>query len=129
MFARPEPVRPRPRPSEHPAPGPWLALFAAGFLVRLVPVLLARGEFAPAWLPLAQNLARGLGLSVSAPGGALATAQVPPLTPWLASGLLRLGGHPIALAVGFAVLGALAPLVVASLGMAVFGGGVGRWAG
>ena len=130
MFAHPEPVKPRPRPSEQPNPGPWLALFAAGAAARVVPLLIGRSMAGPEWLPIASNLAHGLGLAANAAAGPIATAQVPPLAPWLASGVLRVAGpHPVALALAFAVLGALVPLVVASLGMAVYGGGAGRWAG
>src|SRR5438552_13042651 len=115
MFARPEPINPRPRPSERPDPRPWLALYAASFTARALPLCFARAAALPDWLPIANNLAHGLGLAVNAAGGPTPTTQIPPLAPWLASGVVRMAGaHSLAPALGIALLGALVPLVVAS---------------
>ena len=79
MFARPEAVRPRPRPSERPDPRPWLALYAVAFTARALPLVFARAAALPDWLPIAHNLAHGLGLAVNTAGGPTPTAQLPPL--------------------------------------------------
>jgi hypothetical protein len=135
MFARTEPARPRPRPSDRPNPGPWLALFSASFAVRVASALFVmRGETwasaFPAWRAVAIELARGAGFVTHGAAGMMPTAAVPPLAPWLVSSAFRASlPQPLALAIVVALLGALAPLVISALGMAVFGGGVGRWAG
>jgi len=135
MLARPDPSRARSRSSERLPLRPWLLLFAAALAVRAATVLFAatgasEGLDTPDWLPLAVNLSHGAGFMVGTPTGLVPTAAVPPIAPWVASGVLKFSGaNPLALALVFAGLGALIPLIVASLGMAVFGANVGRWAG
>ena len=135
MLARHDSPRPRSRPSERHTSHPWLVLFAVALVVRVAVVvlgaaLLMNGPRTPDWLPIASSLASGKGFSLVTPEATMATAAVPPLAPWIASGVLRFDrGNLLALPLGFALLGALVPLVVAALGMAVFGIHVGRWAG
>lgn len=135
MLARLDSPRTRSRPSERPSPRPWLLLFAAALLVRVAVVLFAAGLAVPGpgtpeWLPIASSLARGGGFAAATPGGPVATASVPPIAPWIGSGVIKFGGeNPLALPLVFAGLGALVPLVIAALGMAVFGANAGRWAG
>lgn len=135
MLARHDSPRPRSRPAERHSPHPWLVLFAVALVVRVAvaglgAALLMDGPRTPEWLPIASNLARGSGFVLGTPETTVATAAVPPLAPWIASGVLRIDqGNPLALPLAFALLGALVPLVVAALGMAVFGINVGRWAG
>jgi 4-amino-4-deoxy-L-arabinose transferase-like glycosyltransferase len=115
-------------------PGPWLLLFAVAFALRALYAWLAAG---PGALPssdaaeydtVAWNLARGLGFSLDVHG--TPTAFVPPVVPWITSLLYRAAGHHYfeALLVQCAI-GALVPLLVASLGGALFGGPAGRLAG
>ncbi len=135
MLARLDSPRTRSRPSERPSPHPWLLLFAAALVVRVAVVLFTAGLAMPGprtpdWLPVASSLANGDGFTVATRGGPVATAAVPPIAPWIASGVIKFGGeNPLALPLAFAGLGALVPLVIASLGMAVFGANAGRWAG
>ncbi len=135
MLARLDSPRPRSRPSERHSSHPWLVLFGVALAVRVVVVVLGaalvvNGPRAPDWLPISSSLARGTGFSLGTPQATVATAAVPPLAPWIASGILRVDrGNPLWLPLAFSLLGALVPLVVAVLGMAVFGINVGRWAG
>jgi hypothetical protein len=102
MFARPEPVRPRANRSERPDPRPWLIIFGLAVLLRA-----------------ATGLARG---------GAPLAAGAGPLATWVASLVQRLIPGAAANTIAFALIGALAPIAVAALGSAMFGGSVGRWA-
>ena len=135
MLARLDSPRTRSRPTERLSARPWLVLFAVALVGRVAvavlgSALLMNGPRTPDWIPIASSLARGDGFSLGTGESSVATAAVPPFAPWIASGVLRVDrGNPLALPLAFALLGALVPLVVAALGMAVFGINVGRWAG
>jgi 4-amino-4-deoxy-L-arabinose transferase-like glycosyltransferase len=117
-------------------PCPWLLMFGVAFAVRALYAWLAAG---PGALPasdaaeydmVAWNLARGAGFSFGGPAGLFPTAFVPPVVPWLTSLLYRVAGHHYFGAVLLqCAIGALVPLLLATLGGAMFGGGVGRLAG
>jgi 4-amino-4-deoxy-L-arabinose transferase-like glycosyltransferase len=138
MLERAQTHARRLRPEDRPRarPGPWLALFAAALLVRVLYVWIAAG---PAATPssdaleydtVAWNLARGAGFALDGAGGHYPTAFVPPVVPWLVSLTYRAFGHHYFFALLLqCVLGAVVPLVLASFGGAVFGGGIGLLAG
>lgn len=127
MFARPEPVRPRRPAADRPDPRPLLLLFVVALAVRLgalVPVLRGAADPPPlAWLGIAGALASGAGF------GSPPTAEVAPVVPWIASGMLRLGAGEAGVLAAVAAIAALAPLLAVALGGALFGGNVGRAAG
>jgi 4-amino-4-deoxy-L-arabinose transferase-like glycosyltransferase len=79
---------------------------------------------------IAWNLAGGHGFSLSGAGGPYPTAYRPPVVPWITSLLYRAIGHRFFAAVLLqCVFGAMVPLVIARIGGAMVGGGVGRLAG
>lgn len=113
---------------------PWLALFVGALVVRAgiallaAPALLARAP--ESLMAIAIELARGHGFSVPGPTGAVATAALPPLTPWLASGFVKLAGPvPLSVMLGFAVISSMVPCAIAALGAGLMGGSTGLWAG
>lgn len=111
---------------------PWLALFAVSLALRVGFVWLAHGPGAVPYSDseqldaLAWNLASGRGFALEGASGPYPTAAVPPLMPWLTSLLYRAVGHSYFAGILLqAVLGALTPPLVLSLGTALFGSPVG----
>jgi len=111
-------------------------LFVVALALRVLYALLAAG---PAATPssdaleydsVAWNLARGAGFAFDGPTGPYPTAFVPPVVPWLTSLAYRAFGHRYFAALLLqCVIGACVPLLIASLGGAMFGGVAGRLAG
>jgi hypothetical protein len=110
-------------------------MFLVALAIRVLYALVATGPGAPSsdaaeYDNVAWNLARGAGFSMNGAGGPYPTAFVPPLMPWLTSLLYRAIGHQYLGAVLLqCAIGALVPLLIASFGALVFGGGIGRIAG
>jgi len=121
-------------------PRPWaengLALFAVALGLRVAYAWVAIGPHAQPYSdPLeydtvAWNLARGLGFALDSGGVHYPSATSPPLLPWI-TGLLysAIGHHYFAAVVLQCVIGALAPVLLAAFGTAMFGSAVGRLAG
>jgi len=114
-------------------PGPWLIVFLVALAVRVAYVWLAAGPGATAssdaltYDTVAWNLARGSGFSLGAGADTWPTAFVPPVVPWLTSLLYRVVGHQFFAALLLqCAIGALIPLLLASLASATFGGSVAR---
>ncbi len=136
MIQRADITPRRPAAGSGGAAGPWLLMFAVAFVLRAAYAWLASGPGATPYSDPAEydavawNLARGAGFSLGIGSGAYPTAFVPPLLPWLVSLVYRVAGHQYFAALLFqCFIGALAPVMLASLGAAVFGGNVGRIAG
>jgi 4-amino-4-deoxy-L-arabinose transferase-like glycosyltransferase len=117
-------------------PGPWLLLFVVALSLRALAVTVAGGSgsqpsaAAADYDRVAWNLTRGAGFRLDSAGGVTATAIVPPVVPWVTSLLYHAVGHRYFAALLLqCVLGALVPLLLAMLGGAMFGGGVGLLAG
>jgi len=115
--------------------GSGLLLFAVALLLRAGYVAIAAGTAAQPssdsleYDTVAWNLANGAGFSLDGAAGPYPTAFVPPVVPWITSLLYRTGGHHFFAALLLqALIGALVPLLVLSLGSATFGGGVARLA-
>src|SRR3989442_15819306 len=101
-----------------PRPGPWLALFGAGLLVRSLAAMLGASGVEPdARLETAaRHLAAGQGLSLGAATSPVPTATLPPVAPGMLAGALRaVHDHPLALPALAIVLGALGGLAAARL--------------
>ncbi|MEO5618108.1 MAG: glycosyltransferase family 39 protein [Candidatus Eisenbacteria bacterium] len=114
-------------------PGPWLAVFLVALALRVGYVWMAAGPGAvPSSDPLeydtvAWNLARGAGFALGTGSDSYPTAFVPPVVPWITSLLYRVVGHQFFAALLLqCVIGALVPLLLASLASATFGGSVAR---
>ncbi|HTM58309.1 MAG TPA: glycosyltransferase family 39 protein [Candidatus Udaeobacter sp.] len=135
MFA-PSDFSARPERDRRRSIAPALLLFAVAFAVRALYAWIAAGPSATPssdaaeYDEVAWNLARGAGFSFGAGAAVHPTAFVPPLVPWITSLLYRAAGHHYfgALLLQCAI-GALTPLLVQSLGAAMFSGGAGRLAG
>jgi 4-amino-4-deoxy-L-arabinose transferase-like glycosyltransferase len=120
---------------EAPDLRPWLLLFAAGFAVRALVIVLAQGVHAqpdPSSATcdtIAWSLARKAGFSLEGAAGPYPTASWAPLLPWLTGMLYRAAGHDYFAALLLqCAFGALAPLLLLSLAGATFGLGPGRLA-
>ncbi len=116
--------------------GPVLALFLTALAMRVLYVLTVIGtRAAPTsdsldYDQIAWNLARGAGFSLGIGGDVYATAYRPPLVPWITSLLYHTVGHHFLGALLLqCLIGALVPVLLLSLGAALYGGGVGRLAG
>ena len=124
------------RPDRRGSPGPALALFAAAFAVRVAYLMLAAGpgatpsSDAAEYDQVAWNLARGAGFAFGTGSPVYPTAFVPPLVPWITSLLYHAAGHRYFAALLLqCAIGAVVPLLIQSLGAAMFSGGAGRLAG
>ena len=115
---------------------PALLLFAVAFAIRALYAWIASGpgatpsSDAAEYDEVAWNLARGAGFSFGTGAAVHPTAFVPPLVPWITSLLYRGVGHQYFAALLLqCAIGALTPLLIQSLGAAMFSGGAGRTAG
>jgi 4-amino-4-deoxy-L-arabinose transferase-like glycosyltransferase len=122
-----------------PRPRPWtergLLLFAVALALRIAYAWAAIGlDAQPHYDSLefdtvAWNLARGFGFALDSGGMHYPSATSPPLLPWITSLLYRAIGHQYFAAVILqCVIGAIAPLLLAAFGTAMFGSAVGRLA-
>lgn len=120
-------------------PRPWaergLLLFAVALALRVAYAWAAIGPHAQPYSDalefdtVAWNLARGFGFALDAGGAHYPSATSPPLLPWITSLLYHAIGHHYFAAVMLqCVIGAIAPLLLAAVGTAMFGSAVGRLA-